>query len=382
MTKEKNKKISDTLAATRAKRKTQSCKTFRFKIDWNNLNRKEKEQIKMMFIEAKWIYNYVLSRDNVFALTHKDLDTITHLDKDKNVIEHVPAYVPASVKQEILKQIQSQIKGLATLKSKGHEVGKLRFISSYNSINFRQYGTTHEIRGNKIKLQGIKRPIKVMGIKQLSKYKDLEYANAKLLTDGIDYYIAVTCFCYPDVVAYENKEIGIDFGIKTSITTSNGEKYDVCIEESEKLRRLQAKLARQTKGSNNSNKTIFLIKKEYRHISNKKNDVANKIVHDILSKNEIVVMQDEQIAEWHCKDGMSAKVQHSILGRIKTKLAQSKQVVVLSKWLPTSKMCFACGSKNENLQLSDRTFVCPVCGATEDRDIHAAKNMLEFYHRQ
>ena len=47
MTKEKNKKISDTLAATRAKRKTQSCKTFRFKIDWNNLNRKEKEQIKL-----------------------------------------------------------------------------------------------------------------------------------------------------------------------------------------------------------------------------------------------------------------------------------------------------------------------------------------------
>ena len=38
---------------TRMKRAKQICKTFRFKIDYNNLNKQQKEHIKMLFVEAK-----------------------------------------------------------------------------------------------------------------------------------------------------------------------------------------------------------------------------------------------------------------------------------------------------------------------------------------
>lgn len=74
---------------------------------------------------------------------------------------------------------------------------------------------------------------------------------------------------------------------------------------------------------------------------------------------------------------MSGKVQHSILCRLKTKLMSYPDTIILSKWLPTTKLCHKCGSKIE-LELSDRQFVCS-CGVNQDRDIHAANNMIFLY---
>lgn len=94
------------------------------------------------------------------------------------------------------------------------------------------------------------------------------------------------------------KEIGLDFGIKTNITTSEGEKLNVYVEESERLKKLQRKMFRRVKGSNNRYKTIKSIKREYQKLSNKKQDKANKIVSK-LKKYETIVIQNEQIAKWH-----------------------------------------------------------------------------------
>lgn len=76
------------------------------------------------------------------------------------------------------------------------------------------------------------------------------------------------------------------------VTTSEGEKLDATIGESDRLKRLQRKLSRQVKGSNNRRKTIKLIQREYQKLSNKKRDQANKIVHK-LKQYSCIVMQDE-----------------------------------------------------------------------------------------
>ena len=161
----------------------------------------------------------------------------------------------------------------------------------------------------------------------------------------------------------------MDFGIKTNITTSEGEKLDVSVEESERLKRLQKKMSRQVKGSNNRYKTVKNIKREYLNLSNKKKDKANKIVH-MLKQYDTIVMQDEQLSKWHKKKGMSRTVQHSCMGMIKAKLKQLPQTIVLDKFIPTTKWCPNCHKLNE-LSLNDRTYKCE-CGYSNDRDIHAA----------
>lgn len=375
---ERNKLIGLNGLQTRQKRMMQSCKTFKFKIDYNNLNLQQKECVKMMFVEAKWIYNYLIGQEDIYSFDYKNLNKVSHKDKNRNDIETNIQYVRSSVKQELISQIVNQIKGLAKLKKKGHKVGKLRYKTEFNSIKLKQYNITHSIRGNKFKIQGIKDPIKVMGLKQLNKYENIDYTTANLLYDGINYYIALTCFIDKEEKTYDNDIVGIDMGVSTTLTLSDGTKYDISIGESEKLKRLQTKLSKQKKASNNRYKTIKKIRKEYIHINNKKNDISNKIISKILSNYKNIVIQDEQLSEWK-QDGISgSKIHHSILGRIKSKLVENNKVVVLDKWFPTTKYCRHCGLKIE-LELKDRIFECPNCKIKEDRDIHAANNMIWFY---
>ena len=169
-----------------------------------------------------------------------------------------------------------------------------------NCIPLKQYGTTYKFKSkNKIKVAGIHGDIRVKGTSQIP--CNCDYANANLLKKPDGYYLKVTCYINKDSLpkaTTNGKEIGLDFGIKTNITTSEGEKLDVSVEESERLKMLQRKLQRQVKGSNNRYKTIKNIKREYLNLSNKKKDKANKIVHK-FKQYDTIVIQDEQISSWH-----------------------------------------------------------------------------------
>ena len=87
-------------------------------------------------------------------------------------------------------------------------------------------------------------------------------------------------------------------------------------------------------------------------------------------------MQDENLTGWK-KFNFGKQIQHSVMGRIKAKLINHPRVEVLDRWAPTTKLCI-CGNKHPDLKLSDRVFICPFCNHTEDRDIHAAKNMIRM----
>ena len=113
-------------------------------------------------------------------------------------------------------------------------------------------------------------------------------------------------------------------------------------------------------------------------ISNRKTDLSNKAIAHFL-ENKTVVIQDEMLSLWH-KGHFGKTVQHSILGRVKAKLIDNKQVVVLSRSVPTTKLCRDCGTIN-TIKLSDKTFSCS-CGTKEDRDVHAARNMVWCYENQ
>ena len=377
---DKNKIISEAISATRKKRKSQVCKTFRFKVDKSSLNSAQKEALKMFFVESKYVYNYILgSKLDIFNLYYKELNHIKRRDKDGNELDYSIKYIGSSVISDIITLMKDSIKGLYASKKNGRKIGGLKFKSEYNSIRLRQYGVTHSIKGSRIKIQGIKKPIRVNGLKQLNKYKNIDYTVAHIIYDGYDYFISLTCFIdKQDTNKINNNIIGLDFGCESTITLSNGEKIKVSLEESERLKGLQARLASQTKRSNNWYKTKSLIRKEYNHIANKKNDISNKIVHDLITNYGTIVIQDDQFNEWHETEKCSKIVQHSVLGRVKSKLTRYENTVVLDNWFPTTKYCFNCGTKVD-IKLNERKFKCPTCGAKSDRDVHAANNMIEFY---
>ena len=373
----KKDKIKQANKETREKRKSQRPIVFELKIDYSHLNKLEQETLKMFFVEAKWLYNDILSDDNPLNYDYKN-KTIHILNKDKIQEERILKYLPAKNKQDVIYKLRDSIKGLSVLKKKGKRVGKLKFKSEYNSIELSQYNVTHKIVGkNRVKINGIKRPLLVRGLDQLNKYKDLEYANAKLFKKASGYYIKLTTYLNitsNNIPINKKDAIGIDFGIKTSITTSNGEKLNISIGESGHLKKLSRKMNRQVKGSNNRYKTCLKLQKEYERISNKRKDKANKIVHKLLTENQIVCMQDENIKGWH-KGWFGKQVQNSALGTIKSKLTLSKQVIVIDRFYPSTKKCYICNNI-VNIGLDERVFKCDSCGLVEDRDTKSAKTIL------
>ena len=119
------------------------------------------------------------------------------------------------------------------------------------------------------------------------------------------------------------------------------------------------------------------LRKQKQKRFNQKKDAANKLIF-WLKQFETIVIQDEMLANWQAS-GHGKKIEKGILGRVKAILKPLSNTFVLDRSLPTSKYCFDCFQKNENLKVWEREFICPSCGVITDRDIHAAQNMIAFY---
>ena len=377
----KNENIKKSMRETCLRRMSQTCKVYTVKIDESRLSTRQAEQLKMLFVEAKWIYNDILnySENNDILSYNTKVKSVDVLNKNKEKEVRELKFIGSQMKQSVFANIVSNIKMLSTKKKQGNKVGKLRYISEYKSLNLKQYGNTYKIYSNKrIKIQGISGKIIVNGLDQFINILDIEIANAKILNKPDGYYIAITTYQYTDklpIKQYIGEEIGIDLGIKDTITLSTGEKFKASIGETERLKRLQRKLARQQKGSNNRYKTRILIQKEYQKIDNKKHDFANKLVYYLLSYKN-VYMQDENLRGWH-SGWFGKQVQHSTMGMIK--LLMSNQVHVLDRFAPTTKYCPICGNIKDDISLSDREYHCDNCGYTFDRDVHSANNMIIMF---
>lgn len=376
----KNLKIKETLNQTRLKRKNQYCKVFDLKINSKKLNKQQKEDLKMLFVESKWLYNAVLNyckEDILNKPSNYKLSKIVKVkNKEGNFEDRELKHLAVQSQQALITSIISSIKTLSTLKKKGYKVGPLKFKSEYNVVHLKQFGCSHKlfIDKNLIKIQGVHKRLKVFGLNQIP--INAEFANAKLIQTADGYHLKITCYFNNENLNNLNKpEIGIDFGCSTTLTLSNGEKINYSIEESARLKRLQRKLEFTKKGSNNRKKLIDSIRKEYLKISYKKNDTANKIVHDLLSRFSLIAIQNDQLNEW-AKNNHGQVIQHSILGRIKSKLKESKQVYIISQWESTTQTCFKCGFK-QKLTLNNRIYYCSNCGYENDRDINAALNILK-----
>lgn len=374
--KSKNEKISASFKETKERRKKQTPRVVDLKIITNKISTTQREALERLFVEAKWVYNDIVGSEDAFSYQVPKKTVAVHTPE--GIEQREFKILGSQMKQSIVSGARSSIKTLASLKKQGKKVGKLRFKSEYTSINLKQAGTTYKIRGSKARIQNIPGWVRVRGVSQI---EGTELANAKLVRRPDGFHLLVTTYRFtneiPSQIKYEGV-VGVDFGVKTSFTLSTGEKFDIAVGETERLKRLQRKLARQEKGSNNYMKTQDKISREYQHITNRRNDIANKLSREILGYEQVFI-QDENIAGWKSKRGFARggrKIQRSVLGRVKTRLSSNPRVTVLDEHVATTATC-VCGVKTKHTP-DKRTFVCPSCGYSDDRDIHAAKNMIRL----
>jgi putative transposase len=396
LSEEERQKIKSSLIATRERRQNQSIKIIELKVNCHQTSKETFAKMNNYFKQAKWVVNDMLATSkvndenhNIFKYEYHAHKSVERLDKNKNTIQET-INLPSVLHRGIIQNVKTDIMNLSKAKKKGYKVGALKFRNEVSSIPIIT-GPWLCIRDNShITIPGFAN-LKVYGLKQLSKYKKYELANGQFIRKASGFYIHIS-ICIPKEIKQEQKnykEVGLDFGIKDNIVTSDGEKLNCSVRESEQLKFLQKQLHRKQQGSKRYWKLRNQIQKEYEHLSNKKTDAANKLIHKLTNNYDIIYFQDEQISKWKkkkhskktgkkCGFSFGRQVQASYLGRVKAKLIglENDKSFKISKWSPTTKFCPNCGALNK-IGLNERTYHCK-CGYSYDRDIHAAKNVKLF----
>ena len=377
-------RIKASMAETHARRKTQICRVFELKVSIRHNPKSVFEKLSNCFKEAKWVINDMLSlsKDNpdnsMFDYKYTEHKDVVHYDKDKNPITDTIS-LPSVLHRATVAQKKTDIVNLAKAKKKGIKVGALKFKSEVNCLPIIT-GFTQILDGCRITIPGF-RKLRVHGLNQLHQFEKFELADAKLIRKASGYYVKISVMLPKEKRIPTGRNVGLDFGIKDSITTSYGDKYKCNVRETDRLKFLSRKLNRRGKKKNEKGSKLYYrclrqLRREYEHIANARKDMANKIYHKLVTDYDVIYFQDEQIKNWH-KGLFGKQVQSSCLGALKQRLVAleaSGRSFKISKWEPTTKLCPQCGSSN-NLSLDDRIYKCD-CGYEMDRDIHSARVVL------
>jgi len=217
---------------------------------------------------------------------------------------------------------------------------------------------------------------------RISKIKRITYSKDNLN----NYYASILIEFEPKQLKINTNEVGIDLGLKHFLITSDGEFVDnpkFFRKSEKKLAKQQRKLSKKTKGSNNKNKQRIKVAVIHKKISNQRNYFLHNVSNKIINENQVISLETLMVKNMIKNHKLAKSIQDASWSTFVTMLEYKsnwygREIKRISTFAPSSKTCSNCGWYNPQLTLSDRVFTCEECDYIEDRDINAAKNILNF----
>ncbi len=207
--------------------------------------------------------------------------------------------------------------------------------------------------------------------------------------DG-SYEVSFTVQVEDNVEAPEpiHEACGIDMGLESlmSIVYTDGTREKIphprtLKRKERRLRKLDKKLSRETKGSSNHAKTRLLKAKTYGRIRNQRKDMAYKLASKVAGENQAVALETlnvEGLARTRMAKSLLDADWTRIIDRIlRLGVQYDRTVTRIDRWYPSSQICSQCGHRDRRKPLNVREWECPQCGAFLDRDWNAALNILD-----
>jgi len=192
----------------------------------------------------------------------------------------------------------------------------------------------------------------------------------------------------PDIPPQQCSEsaVGVDLGASTMATLSTGEKITGPKPHNTllgRLRMLSKALSRKIKGSKNRTKAKIKLARLHARISNIRKDAIHKFTTDLVRRFSTICIEDLNVRNMVKKRRLARSIAdmgfHEIRRQLEYKTARNgNQLIIADRFFPSSKMCYNCKHVLKDLELSMRSWTCPYCGSSHDRDLNAARNLAAY----
>ncbi len=264
-------------------------------------------------------------------------------------------------------------------KRKGQRVKPPRFKKRKSKQSARFTKAGFSIKGNKVYLAKIGNLETVW-----SRPLPSQPSSVTVIKDAADrYFLSFVVEIEPIVLLPSHKSIGIDLGIKTFATLSNGEKIDAPKPLKKKLKRvkkLNRRLSRKTKSSKRREKARKRLAKLHAKVADTRTDFLHKLSTRLIRENQAIVLEDLNTSGMMKNRKLSRAISDLGWSTFRQFLEAKAEKYgrdfrVIDRWEPTSQVCHCCKARFGKLDLSVRTWTCMNCDTTHDRDVNAAINI-------
>jgi putative transposase len=194
----------------------------------------------------------------------------------------------------------------------------------------------------------------------------------------------------PDRHARPGTVIGVDLGVKTLLTGADNAGNTISVQGPKPLRAAQRKLARASRahsrtkpGSANRRKSAVRLARIHAQVANIRADALHKATTTLAARYETVVAEDLNVTGMTRNRRLARAIADQGFGTARLMLAYKTTwnggtLITADRWYPSSKTCSGCGAVKAKLALSERTYQCTACGLVLDRDLNAARNLLNL----
>jgi putative transposase len=337
---------------------------------------------------ARFVYNWALSeRKKLYETEKKSTNAIEQhrllnqlKKKEFSWMYDLSKCTPQQALRNVDKAFQNFFRDLKS----GKKAGFPQFKSKHKTKDsFYLEGSIH-VQGDRIKLPRIG----WVRLKEKGRFP-LVVKNVIISEQAGKWFISANVEMeIPDDQVTSGEVIGIDFGIKTFVHTSNNEKFEnprPLKKKMKKLKRVQKELSRRKKGSNNRKKSQKKLAKVHYKISCIRKDSIHKMTSQIVkTKPSVIVVEDLAVKNMVKNHKLAQALSDSSISEGMRQLNYKSKwsgilISKVDRYFPSSKLCNKCGSLNKNLTLSDREWICENCGSANDRDYNAALNIRDSY---
>jgi len=329
------------------------------------------------------LYNVALEqRIKCYQQFSKSLSCYDQINQLPELRAEFPEYadVGSQVLQDVIERLDKAYKAFfRRVKSGGGKAGFPRFRSRdrYDSFTLKQAGW---------KLDGKYLTIRNMGIFKLRLSRPIEgdIKTVSVHRQSGHWYVCFSCDKVPEKkLELSNKSVGIDVGIKTFCVDSDGNQTESpkYFRKAEKqLRVRQRTLSRRVNGSQGRKDARLLVAKAHEKVTNQRNDFLHKVANHYITNYGVICIEDLNIKGMSKNHHLAKSITDASWGKffelLSYKAEEAGRVIIkVPRFEPTSKTCSQCGAINQELELSDRQWVCKSCGVLHDRDYNAAKNI-------